>query len=401
MIFPQSLEGGDAGGRTILATLSHYLPGYKSGGPQKSVVNLVDRLGAEFNFKIVTSDRDLGDSQPYRDILADSWMRSAGCEVMYVSEGSRGFSKIATLISSVPHDVLYLNSFFSPTWTIKPLLARYFGLIPKKPTIVAPRGEFSAGALRIKGLKKRAYVALGMASGLFSNLIWHASTDMESQDIRRILGDRAKVIRMASDLPGLLVSDGVIDQPRKTGEPLRLIFLARISPMKNLDYALRVLSQVRTPVIFSIYGPPEDLGYHEECQRLASRLPDHVQVRWEGPVEPSQVPKVMAAHDLFFLPTRGENYGHVIAEALGAGTPVLLSDATPWRGLEAAGVGWDLPLEDPSAFAKAVEAAAAQTADAQAAQREQVFRFAKRRQDESADVEANRQLFRHALATGL
>jgi len=28
---------------------------------------------------------------------------------------------------------------------------------------------------------------------------------------------------------------------------------------------------------------------------------------------------VLASHDLFFLPTLGENYGHVIVEALGVG----------------------------------------------------------------------------------
>ena len=55
----------------------------------------------------------------------------------------------------------------------------------------------------------------------------------------------------------------------------------------------------------------------------------------------------MAANDLFFLPTRGENFGHVIAEALSVGTPVLISDQTPWRKLAAVGLGHDLPLAVP------------------------------------------------------
>src|SRR5581483_8212658 len=50
------------------------------------------------------------------------------------------------------------------------------------------------------------------------------------------------------------------------------------------------------------------------------------------------------------FPTHGENYGHVIREALAAGCPVIISDQTPWRGLEALGVGWDLALSDPQAF---------------------------------------------------
>ena len=52
---------------------------------------------------------------------------------------------------------------------------------------------------------------------------------------------------------------------------------------------------------------------------------------------------------MFFLPTLGENFGHVIAES-----PVLISDQTPWRNLKNHGVGWDLPLNDPDSFRKAI-----------------------------------------------
>jgi glycosyltransferase involved in cell wall biosynthesis len=53
---------------------------------------------------------------------------------------------------------------------------------------------------------------------------------------------------------------------------------------------------------------------------------------------------------MFFFPTRGENYGHVIAESLSVGTPVLISDQTPWRELSSDGLGWDLPLEAADIF---------------------------------------------------
>ena len=66
-----------------------------------------------------------------------------------------------------------------------------------------------------------------------------------------------------------------------------------------------------------------------------------------------EVLSALSGHDLFFLPTLGENYGHVIHEALLSGSQVLLSDQTPWRGLTEAGLGWDLPLEGKGAFAAA------------------------------------------------
>jgi glycosyltransferase involved in cell wall biosynthesis len=55
---------------------------------------------------------------------------------------------------------------------------------------------------------------------------------------------------------------------------------------------------------------------------------------------------------LLLLPTHGENFGHSIIEALSVGCPVLISDRTPWKDLEKAGVGADLPLDQPERFTR-------------------------------------------------
>ncbi len=65
--------------------------------------------------------------------------------------------------------------------------------------------------------------------------------------------------------------------------------------------------------------------------------------------------ETLAAHDLFLLPTLGENFGHVFLEAFLAGLPVITSDRTPWRELTAKRVGFDLPLEQPDAFQAAIQ----------------------------------------------
>ena len=57
----------------ILCFVSHYLPGYKSGGPVKSIHNLTEHLTKTFEFLIVTSDRDLNDTQPYKSISINKW----------------------------------------------------------------------------------------------------------------------------------------------------------------------------------------------------------------------------------------------------------------------------------------------------------------------------------------
>ena len=62
--------------------------------------------------------------------------------------------------------------------------------------------------------------------------------------------------------------------------------------------------------------------------------------------------------DFLLLPTQGENFGHAIFEAFAAGLPVIISDQTPWKDLQNQQIGWDLPLDQPAAFAEAIAQAA-------------------------------------------
>ena len=49
----------------ILTFVDYYLPGYKAGGPIRTIANMVSQLGGEFEFLIVTRERDFLDTVPY------------------------------------------------------------------------------------------------------------------------------------------------------------------------------------------------------------------------------------------------------------------------------------------------------------------------------------------------
>ena len=122
-----------------------------------------------------------------------------------------------------------------------------------------------------------------------------------------------------------------------------------------------------------------------------------MQARYLGPVDPGQVVATLAQYELFLFPTRAENNGYVIHEALLAGCSLLISDQTPWRGLAAAGVGADLPLQ-VSQFAQAVDAFATLHADERLAQRERAQAYGVARLDAEADIAAMRALLTHAAS---
>jgi glycosyltransferase involved in cell wall biosynthesis len=382
----------------VLALVRYYLPGHKSGGPVRSIANMVAQLGDEFDFRIVTSDRDSLDEVSYVGVIVDAWNQVGKAQVYYLSPGNRSMTALARLLSDTPCDVLYLNSFFDPVFTLWPMLARRLRLMPAKPVVIAPRGEFSSGALLIKHWKKAPYKWFAFATGLYRDLTWHASSEHEAADIRHAMFGTAQRIAIASDMASISDETKLVPglYTRKSGEPLRIIFLSRIAPMKNLDFALKVLAKVNISVFFTIYGPQEDESYWRKCEELIGNLHQKIVVRYEGAVDYSQVADVLENHDLFFLPTRGENYGHVIMESLSAGTPVLIANTTPWRDLEQAGVGWDLPLDNEQLFADKIHAAAKFSNEEYGMWKKKVRAYARERAADPEIIAANRRLFKEA-----
>ena len=365
-----------------------FLPGYKGGGPIRTIANMLQTLGQEIDFFLVTSDRDLGDATAYPSISPNIWINTDYAKAIYLSP--KGFfRKLNQLISGYTGDAIHLNSFFSFRFSILPLLLWRIHK-PCLPVILGPRGEFSQGALALKSAKKRAYLALVKHLGLYKNVIWHASTEHEAADIRRVMGASATV-RIAIDIakPGAAPALA----PRQAGAPLRTVFISRISPMKNLLGAIEILQRVRQQVVFDVYGPVEDESYWVACQQAAQLLPPHVTFDYRGALHPDEVPATLARYDLFFLPTLGENFGHVIAEALSAGLPVLISDTTPWRGLADQSLGWDVPLDQPGQFAACIEACCHKPAAEYDEWRKAIRAWAVANIGNQDAIEQNRQLF--------
>jgi glycosyltransferase involved in cell wall biosynthesis len=336
---------------TVLVLLGCFRAGHEATGPNQSMVGMAEVLGEQFRFRVVA---DEGHPQ------SEGWTRVAGVEQLPLRRGGFGAKGLLATLRSTPHDLLVLNGFFDRQLTIPALAMRRLRLVPRKPVLLAPRGEFSPGALSLNSFKKALYLRAARGLGLLRGAFFQGTSEEEAERIRAGLGPGTQVlvgpnVRAVPPLPPR--------RARLPGEPLRVAFLGRITPVKNLDFALEALAAVSAPVRFHIYGPPDDAAYWRRCQAMAASLPPHVQV-WHGGVLPqSEVLASMAAYDLMFLPTRGENFGHAIFEALAAGTPVLISDQTPWRELERCKAGWELPLVDARSFARAIDRAAAWAPD--------------------------------------
>ncbi|MGJ5595188.1 glycosyltransferase [Morganella morganii] len=373
----------------ILVFIAHYLPAYKAGGPLRTIENMVAHLADDFDFLIITGDRDLKDSEPYVQVELEKWLDVGRAKVYYVPQNKSTVKYYQKLISTLEFDIAYLNSFFATDFTIKPLLA--LRKTSKNPILLAPRGEFSQGAMSIKSMKKRCYLAL--FSWIYKSLKFQASSVFEANDILKNLPWLAqKNIYTALDLPQKYIYDENSLQ-YNSSTLLKMIFLSRISPMKNLDSALNILQEISQPIQFDIYGPIEDLPFWQRCSEKIAKLPANITVTYCGALDPRAVATTIAKYDLFFLPTKGENYGHVIAESLSVGTPVLISNLTPWQNLQQHGLGWEFPLNNPEKFIATIEMLAVSSIVTKNELRSKVYKNAHKILSSSTEVDKNRKMF--------
>jgi glycosyltransferase involved in cell wall biosynthesis len=398
----------------VLVFARYYLPGFRAGGPIRTLANVIDQLGDEFDFYVVTQDHDHGDLTPYPGISTETWISVGKAKVYYVRwQIIFSISNLIRLIRSIDCDIVYHNSYFNPLFTLQYFFARRFGLIPDRVSIIAPRGEFSIGALKIKRIRKLIYIKIVRMLRFFDRLYWQASSPFEAEDIRRVMkvqvaGGSIGWIKTVGNLvvaPDLIkfntsknIHSSAIVRPHT---PLQICFLSRVCEMKNLTFALKALASVRSCVHFNIYGPKEDDSYWKKCESLIKDLPGNVSVKYMGAVAPDNVYDVMRQHDLFLLPTLGENFGHVIFEALTAGLPLLISDRTPWRNLEEKGVGWDLALENPAYFAEKIDEVSSWTTREYEVLEKSIDDCLLFRGNDLGAVVANRNLFLDALEHSL
>lgn len=338
----------------ILVAIDWYLPAFKGGGPIQSVANIISHLGHLYQFRIITGDRDLRDKKPFDNITFDKVIlaqdNTATC---YISKPNQTYGFLQNLISHSDANILYLNSMFSVKFSLLPLLISK-RIKKNMSVIIAPRGMLADGALSIKPIKKKIFLHLAKSFGWYRNVIWHASTELESTEIKKIFGDTA-IVKVARNLSH---KQNIIAQPKqKEKGTLRLAFLSRIARKKNLlavfDYMQNTNSMVK--IIFDIYGNIDEPDYWQQCETKIKNLPAHVKCNYKGEVPQHLINTILLQYDFTILPTLNENYGHAIVESWSAGCPVILSDNTPWRNLEQQNLGWDINLSRPEQFTRAID----------------------------------------------
>ena len=368
----------------VLVCTPYFAPGYLAGGSVKTIVNTVLGLQSEIDFWILTQDRYAWSTHSYTSKKNQTWHAFERAQVRYLDPSEQSLLALYRLLKNTPCELLFLNSFFSPTAAIKPLLINW---LLHKPVLLAPRGELLPGALALKPWRKKIYLLFFKLLRAGSHIQWLASSPAEARALRDHLG---------KDIPLHIIADpllagGPTALAAFTLEPssgLRLAFVSRIDRKKNLHYALQILARYPHPLAFDLYGPLDDQAYWQEIEVQIKQLPAHITVHYCGSLEPSEVIPTLAQYHALFIPTLGENFGYIFIEALLAGCPLLISNETPWQSLSEKGLGWDLALDEPQGFVTALEKLQAQTLAIHLVMREKAKAYGEAVQRESQSLVA-------------
>jgi glycosyltransferase involved in cell wall biosynthesis len=326
-----------------LIILSNYFkPGFRAGGPVKSLDLLCTNLKYDYEILVLTSAFDIGSDQAYKDLQLDKPISKEGYKIIYFSKYN--VWNILHSIKKYKPNLIYLNSFFS-TQNIIIIALNKFMRFPK--IILSPRGEISLNALKIKKYKKQIVLFIYKSLNLFKGIDLHATDKFEGNFLKKILpgNDITTIPNFTSELKE------PTKQLKKQGN-INMCFVSRITKKKNLEYALKVLSSNKLnniTIYFDIWGPIEDSAYWHQCLMQIKNLPENIHVAYKGSFKPSEQVNSLSDYELFFLPTLNENFGHIIFETMQLGIVPLISNNTPWTSINEFG-GGSFPLEAKEKF---------------------------------------------------
>ena len=319
----------------------HLIPSIspRRGGPSTAVLAMAAALRQQgIDAFILTTDDDGPDRL---SIPLGRWHGQAGVPVLAFPRWRpplavlREFAVSPALVGWLwehltDFDLLHVHALFSFPSTAGMAVAR----CRRVPYVIHSIGQLSPWSLGQSRWRKRLLLAVVERRNLQGAAALQATSALEAADLAPLhLKPPLWRIPLGVPLPTLdrAAARRSLERrhPRlRSGEP-RLLFLGRLHPKKQLEVLLEALallseSTPRQPCWLLIAGRGE-AGYERRLLALAARLGVEDRLIWLGDVRGEAKDELLQGCDWFVLPSAAENFAIAAAEALAAGTPVVLS----------------------------------------------------------------------------
>jgi glycosyltransferase involved in cell wall biosynthesis len=200
------------------------------------------------------------------------------------------------------------------------------------PYVLEPMGMFLP---IVRSLwKKRVYQALFGKKMLDGARFLIATSEQEAGELASggIAREKIFLRRNGVEVPAELPSRGAFRA--KHGIPAEskvILFLGRLSAKKSPDLLLEAFAKLASETVQAknirlVFAGPDDEDLKSGLSRMATRLNVASRVTFAGPVFGTAKWEAYRDADVFVLPSQNENFGNTAAEAVAAGTPVVVTE---------------------------------------------------------------------------
>jgi glycosyltransferase involved in cell wall biosynthesis len=251
--------------------------------------------------------------------------------------------RLPTLVDRA--DLVHVHS----NWTFPVWWAAHCALVAGKPLVMSPHGCLSPASLAHSAWKKRL-------AGVFDRRylrqasVIHATSEMERDWIERYVGKGPRIAVIPNGVE-MQAFPGTPREPKPASRTRQVLYLGRLHPLKGLELLLDAWKAGGNGGWELVIAGPDEQGTRTRLEAQARGL-GLANVTFPGPLYGEEKAKALAEADLFVLPSRTENFGIAVAEALGAGLPVITTKGTPWSEI-AGSCGWWVDV-NAAAIAKAL-----------------------------------------------
>ncbi len=320
--------------------LTHVTPSLelRHGGPSRSVHALATAFAVQGHDVELLSTQPGDASSRMEDSLAVKIFRRDWPQSLCPSAGLRNALADGTS-EVVHHHSLWLRTLHYAHTAARKRRAKF---------VISPRGMMSAWAWNYHRTQKRLASAFLHPGAFAAADGWHATSVEEAEDIRR-LGFKQPVcvapngVRMPPADRHIAAGAEWRERCPMIGSRPVALFYSRFHRKKRLRELFHLwLAAPRGDWLLLLVGVPEEYTVAEIQGWIdAAGAKQRVAV-YDG----TDLPPPYAVASLFLLPSHSENFGLVIADAMAAGVPALVTDTTPWTALNATGFGWCVPWAD-------------------------------------------------------